>query len=233
MTALYLALKVYDSPCMRVVKLSSLVKLGNGEFKEEDILQMERLMVKLLGWRLNPPTANCFLQQYLTLLPRHDCNPNFRENLEELACQTIELAMTRDYFQAVPPSIIGYSALLMAIETVEQQNQQCMSLLDLQSFLCNMQQVAKLDNSSPCLVQTSVLLYRTMNSLPIPVAFTHIKTLGRYERELSNDSRLENINDCQGKNHHQDSSISTIGDVQFLDTVACEDGHSPNHVVMQ
>lgn len=69
MTALHLALKVYDSPAMRVVKLSCLVKLGNGEFTEEDIIQKEIDLVRALGWRVNPPTADCFLQRYMELLP--------------------------------------------------------------------------------------------------------------------------------------------------------------------
>merc|ERR1719389_837921 len=69
MTALHLALKVYDSPTVRVVKLSCLVKLGNGEFNEADIIQKEQDLVRALGWRINPPTADCFLQRYMELLP--------------------------------------------------------------------------------------------------------------------------------------------------------------------
>ena len=69
MTALHLALKVYDSPTVRVIKLSCLVKLGNGQFTEEDIIQKEYELVRALGWRINPPTANCFLQRYMELLP--------------------------------------------------------------------------------------------------------------------------------------------------------------------
>jgi len=74
MTALHLALKVYDSPSMRVVKLSCLVKLGNGEFTEDDIIQKEFDLVRALGWRVNPPTADCFLQRYMELLPFLDDN---------------------------------------------------------------------------------------------------------------------------------------------------------------
>jgi len=69
MTALHLALKVYDSPTVRVVKLSCLVKLGNGEFTEADIIQKEQELLRALGWRINPPTADCFLQRYMELLP--------------------------------------------------------------------------------------------------------------------------------------------------------------------
>ena len=48
MTALYLGLKVFDSPSMRVVKLSSLVKLGSGDFDEQDVKTMERDLLATL-----------------------------------------------------------------------------------------------------------------------------------------------------------------------------------------
>jgi len=69
MAALHLALKVYDSPTVRVIKLSDLVKLGGGQFTEDDIVQKEHDLLRALRWRINPPTANCFLQRYLELVP--------------------------------------------------------------------------------------------------------------------------------------------------------------------
>lgn len=69
MASLHLALKVYDSPTVRVIKLSDLVKLGGGQFTEDDIIQKEHDLLRVLRWRINPPTANCFLQRYLELVP--------------------------------------------------------------------------------------------------------------------------------------------------------------------
>jgi hypothetical protein len=82
MTALHLALKVYDSPTVRVVKLSCLVKLGNGQFTEDDIIQKEYELVRALGWRINPPTANCFLQRYMELLPFLDSDNECEDGVE-------------------------------------------------------------------------------------------------------------------------------------------------------
>mmetsp|Transcript_22747 Transcript_22747/g.40374 ORF Transcript_22747/g.40374 Transcript_22747/m.40374 type:complete len:425 (-) Transcript_22747:253-1527(-) len=287
MTALYLALKVYDSPSMRIVKLSSLVKLGNGEFNEQDILRMERDLVQLLGWHLNPPTPNCFLQQYLTLLPHHteevtEKNSNissiksYRDSLEEHAFKAIEVAMARDYFLAVPPSVIGHSALLMAIETMDQQQHQrhqfqhiqhhpqvehppnpelqqlppsaslsAMTLVDLQTFLWNMAHVARLDNASPCLVRTSILIDRAMKSLPIPAGYTEFETVCCCELD-QNSMHHPDCEDHMNVERYRDNyknppplgqqlineSMSSMGDVQFLDAI-CEDGYSPNHVVLQ
>jgi Cyclin, N-terminal domain len=253
MTALYLALKVYDSPCVRVVKLSSLVKLGNGEFTEDDILHMERDLVKLLGWRVNPPTPNCFLQQYLTLLPRQfhgeeeSSNMNVvRDRIEEVALLAIEQVTSRDYFLSVPSSVLGYSAMLFAVETIDLQYQQQreqheqqhrhhhhlassphLTFLEYQTFLLNMTQVADLDSTnSPILTRASVLLDRTMKSLPIPASYISEGEEFFEEHASSDQTTLR-------KNRLQDSSTSTLGDVQFVDAaVGYEDGYSPNHVVM-
>jgi hypothetical protein len=251
MTALYLALKVYDSPNLRVVKLSSLVKLGNGEFNEQDIQRMERDLVKLLDWRLNPPTPNCFLQQYLTLLPS---NQRTKDQIEEIAFQAIEHTTARDLFLAAPPSVIAYSAILMAIEAVDQQHQQerhqlmtnehhhqqhhstdsSMSLMDLQTFLWNMTHIARLDNTSPCLVRTSILLDRTMKSLPVPVTYTDLDAMcGCVDtQDCNHDDDHENddsLHRGSKDTQHQD------GEYYLDDPTAMpfENGHSPNHVSMQ
>jgi len=198
MTALYLALKVFDSPTMRVVKLSCLVKLGNGEFTEDDIIKKEHDLVRALGWRLNPPTADCFFHRYMELLPfiddddndeceHHvdvefdvdvDVDPdvdtsgkgdeNLRKDversdqltpkehrrrerqlkLEEVASEFIEVAMARDRFICVPPSVIAYAALLSAMELTtkheQQQQQQQNCHYDWSTFLHNMSDIAEM-----------------------------------------------------------------------------------------
>lgn len=262
MTALYLALKVYDSPCMRVVKLSSLVKLGNGEFTEDDILVMEKDMVKLLQWHVNPPTLNCFLQQYLTLLPQQfhgedddessttnssTSNVLVRAHIEELALGAIEQMSSRDYFLSVPSSVLAYSAMLFAIETLDMRYQQHqpsssphLTFFEYQTFLWNMTQVADLDSTNnPLLTRASVLLDLTMKSLPIPASYMN-------EGESFFDDGSSNEGGQQQQQQHnvhstatlhkdrpQDSSTATIGDVQFVDAAAgYEDSYSPNHVGM-
>jgi len=175
MTALHLALKVYDSPTVRVIKLSCLVKLGNGEFTVEDIIQKEQDLVRALGWRINPPTPDCFLQRYVELLPFLDENDDESKvdlgdygkeeydeqlapidrrrqkrlmKLEQLASEYIEVAMARDRFLSVPPSVIAYAALLSAMElaTAEQQKQHQKCFYDWANFLRNMTEVAEMDD---------------------------------------------------------------------------------------
>lgn len=214
MTALHLALKVYDSPTVRIIKLSCLVKLGNGEFTVEDIIQKEQDLVQALGWRINPPTPDCFLQRYMELLPFLDDDDDEHQvemrdmeteevdqltpierrrqkrlmKLEELASEFIEVAMARDRFLSVPPSVIAYSSLLSAMElaTAEQQKQEKSCYYDWATFLRNMTEVAEMDdilsdfgaeslNGNPngktvsrSVLRTKMLLDRIVKGLDLP-----------------------------------------------------------------
>ena len=193
MTALHLALKVYDSPTVRIVKLNCLVKLGNGEFTENDVIQKEQDLLQALNWRLHPPTPDCFLYRYLELLPildhhqsesankskceytdnkesiieRQDLGQKSQQQkqqrlsqLKETASEIIEIALAYDRFLTVPPSVIAYAALLLAMELttdtnttnyiathtyihrLQQHEQQQNQYYDWSVFLCNMKDIA-------------------------------------------------------------------------------------------
>lgn len=172
MAALYLGLKVFDSPTVRVVKLSSLVKLGNSQFTEEDIVRMERDIINVLGWRLNPPTPDCFLQQYLVLLPTQ--SEATRCKIEQKALDVIEICVAKEQFCAIEPSILAYSALLIALDQyLEEQKtsisacgMEMINLWQLRTFLYNMTNIAKLDHTSTVVSQTTSLLERIVKHTP-------------------------------------------------------------------
>lgn len=172
MAALYLGLKVFDSPTVRVVKLSSLVKLGNAQFTEEDIVRMEREIINVLGWRLNPPTPDCFLQQYLILLPTQ--SEVTRCKIEQKALAAIEICVAKEQFCSMDPSILAYSALLIALDQYLEEQKTLIStcgveiinLWQLRSFLYNMTNIAKLDHTSNVVSQTTSLLERMVKHTP-------------------------------------------------------------------
>jgi hypothetical protein len=173
MASLYLGLKIFDSPRKRVVKLSKLVKLGSGVFDEHDVIQMEEQLLEVLEWRLNPPTPNCFLQQYLRLLPQ-DTLPETRYKIEDLSLQAIEISISRDYFAAMDPSVLAYAAILMSFN---QMNEMDMHLDQLHIFVDNMADVAKLDHTIEALVQTYTSLDETIEDL----SFSHLQKLASTE----------------------------------------------------
>lgn len=244
MTALHLALKVYDSPTVRVVKLSCLVKLGNGEFTEQDIIQKEQDLVQALGWRINPPTADCFLQRYMELLPflddgeecedqsigesdsssRKDKEDNDDQlgpmerrrrarlqKLEEVASEFIEVAMARDCFLSVNPSVIAYAALLSAMElTSAKKQQKC--FYDWSTFLCNMTEIAEMDDIlgdvggdrgggkvSRTVRRTKMLLDRIVKGLSLPAE-------EQYDDVSSAAGSETNTNGSDDSNHKNDEN---------------------------
>lgn len=257
MTSLYLALKVYDSPSMRIVKLSSLVKLGNGEFYEEDIVRMEKDLVKLLEWRLNPVTANCFLQQYLVIL-EEACSSCVgvtvdTVRVEELALQAIEAIVARESFLAVPPSVAAYAALSLALEQQTElrpplRQRQKYAMLR-QTFYHHMVEVGDLDANSHAVVKASLMLERATTkqmqlAVPPPSPTStrdEVKSFGRGQRDrgvsMTNSSRNNSSSTMSSTdNDSTDTRMDGMGkdpDVsQFLEA-ACGNGYSPNFVAMQ
>jgi len=173
MAAFYLALKVYDSPSTRIIKLSSLVKLGHGCFTEQDIIQKEREMLRAMAWRLSFPTPNCFLHHYLRLLPGLDELTKCR--LEEKSERYIELCTAREVFGASRSSDVAFAALLMALDEVTEVQETIPRVLlakgavalntwQIQSFLFNMTTIAKVSHSSGMIGQIVSILDRSIST---------------------------------------------------------------------
>jgi hypothetical protein len=161
MTALYLALKVFDSPTQRLIQLDSLVKLGNGGFDEAAVVKMEKKMLRALNWRLHPPTPDCFVQQYMQLLPA-DTSSATRSKIEEASLLVLEVAISRERFLSTEPSVLGFTSMLVAIEGIEELE---MSMMQLHEFLFNMSAVANLDSNCPGLCEVSRQLDRSVKHL--------------------------------------------------------------------
>ena len=158
MTALYLALKVYDSPTQRLIQLDSLVKLGNGGFDEAAVVKMEKTMLRALNWRLHPPTMDCFVQQYMQLLPA-DTSSATRSKIEEASLLVLEVAISRERYLSIEPSVLGFTSMLVAIERIKELE---MSMTQLHAFLFNMSMVAHLDSNCPGLCEVSRQLDRSV-----------------------------------------------------------------------
>jgi hypothetical protein len=116
MTALQLAIKLYDST---VVKLDSLVKLGRGLFTENDVLATESEMLRVLGWQVHPPTSICFLRQYLSLLPA-SVSPISRYILTEITRFIAEVSVCMYNFINYPPSVVAYAGLIIAMARLDE-----------------------------------------------------------------------------------------------------------------
>jgi hypothetical protein len=112
MTALYLAIKLYEPGKLR---MASLIDLSRGYFMAEHIVTMEDSMLQSLGWHVHPPTPLAFCRDFMRLVsgeieaaPRHD--------VSELARFMTELSVCDYWFVTKKPSSIALASLVNAID---------------------------------------------------------------------------------------------------------------------
>jgi len=119
LTALVLALKAFDSPNQRSLELDSLVRLGDGSFSSDDVVQMESQLLRLLKWKVHPPTPNCFVEQYLALMPDADTV----RRIQHITNQVIAKSMASPNFVHSKSSHIAQAALGIAFQRIGLQQQ--------------------------------------------------------------------------------------------------------------
>ena len=111
MTALYLAIKLYEPGKIR---MSSLIDLSRGYFLEDHIVTMEDSMLQTLGWHVHPPTPYSFVRDMVYLLPVQI--PRDRHDTNELARFLTELSVCDYWFVTKKPSSIALASLINALE---------------------------------------------------------------------------------------------------------------------
>jgi lipoyl(octanoyl) transferase len=112
MTALYLAIKLYEPGKIR---MSSLIDLSRGYFLEDHIVTMEDSMLQTLGWHVHPPTPYSFVREMIYMLPVQT-TPRDRHDTNELARFLTELSVCDYWFVTKKPSSIALASLLNALE---------------------------------------------------------------------------------------------------------------------
>lgn len=115
LTALQLSIKLFDST---VLKLESMVKLGRGMFSEDEVIDMEVQLLTALKWKVHPPTAVCFLRQFLRMLPA-DVGTLTRYVLGEVARFVAEISVCMYQFSVYPASQVTYGGILLAMDQLD------------------------------------------------------------------------------------------------------------------
>lgn len=130
MTSLYLAMKASDSgedhsSSCRKIRLQSFIELSRGQFSADDILAMEREVLRDLQWKVYPPTPMTAVSYLLRLMPSHMALPySFRKSydlvlhvLHELSRYLTELSVCLgSVCVAHTPSQIAYASILLSME---------------------------------------------------------------------------------------------------------------------
>lgn len=137
MTCIYLAIKLHvdngsddEYSRRKHFKLSTFAELSRGLFSADDIINMERVVLETVGWKLSTPTPMTFVNYFLTLMPDRSTVPvgaRSRYDLvihvaRELSRYLTELAVSLGtdcmYY---PPSQVAFAATLVSMDLLTYQ----------------------------------------------------------------------------------------------------------------
>lgn len=127
-TALHLAAKMHENGD-KLLSTSQVTDLFKNEFDAEDVLETERLMFKVLDYKVDIQTPYAFLHMLMphALDTIDESSPHFQlsqnrkagAKLEELATSLIEIALLDYSFNKFTPMSVAVSALVIARKYLE------------------------------------------------------------------------------------------------------------------
>mmetsp|Transcript_18880 Transcript_18880/g.40475 ORF Transcript_18880/g.40475 Transcript_18880/m.40475 type:complete len:285 (+) Transcript_18880:175-1029(+) len=115
MTSLYLAVKLNST---RKISVSSIVALGKGCIRVDQVLKMEICVMKKLHWHLNPPTPSIYLNVINPLIDVCAGDAQASYEISELSRYLLELSVCDGFFTDKNPSSIAYASILVATENL-------------------------------------------------------------------------------------------------------------------
>jgi hypothetical protein len=114
MTTLFMAAKMFNT---KQISINCLVELSRGEFDMSHLAEMERIILKALDWRVNPPTVQSFIGYLLVFLPLH--NKRLARSIRQRATFFAELCCYDYRFVNQDRSLIAVSCILNALEDTD------------------------------------------------------------------------------------------------------------------
>jgi hypothetical protein len=155
-TSLYLAIKVHgemdsDVDGKRIkLRISAFQELSRGCFNTETIEAKEIEFLTLFQWRINPPTCARCIHSYLHFLPEWT-SMEFECPREDIVCQIFDVAkyltelsiFVSEFSFNYRPSMIAYSAIICAIDYVEESTKRIPDFIKVR-FLLNIKEVSKI-----------------------------------------------------------------------------------------
>jgi hypothetical protein len=117
MTTLFMATKLFNA---KQISISSLAALSRGEFKMSDLAEMERIILRALDWRLNPPTVQSFIGYLLVFLPLW-CDVHLARSIRQRAIFFAELCCYDYRLVNQDRSLIAVSCILNSLEDMNNE----------------------------------------------------------------------------------------------------------------
>lgn len=164
-TCLYTALKIHEPV---KIEPSTFAQLSRGLYTDEQIEAMERVILETLEWRLNPPTPKAFLHYFLELIPTQMMTSALRAALLEIATSQLELSVGEYIFATLKPSTVAMSALLNAVDSVDDDLAHDVRLL--------LSTAVAMDCDSPLIEQTQDRLFEVIERRPESTSSSGIRS---------------------------------------------------------
>ena len=112
LTCLYLALKIH---CSNKISLRCILSFSGSSFQYDQVLKMERIILRGLDWHLHPATPHSFLEIFFSTSSSDDKEMN---EIEETANYLLELAICDAFFVSKKASCVSSAAILAAMDIV-------------------------------------------------------------------------------------------------------------------
>jgi Cyclin, N-terminal domain len=132
-TSLYMAVKLHGvhssiDGVRRKLRISSFYELSERHFSIMEIEAMERNMLSVFDWHVNPPTPTMYVDCLVALCPKWSCTCTessisfecIRTSIKDLAIYLTELAVSDARLAfTVPPIMYTYAAILCASSSIK------------------------------------------------------------------------------------------------------------------
>jgi Cyclin, N-terminal domain len=117
MTALYTAVKIHEPEAMDPTMVSN---FSRGTYTTEEVEAMERSVVSMMSWHLNPPTTWSYFRSFVSLLPQQLLSGVRRDRITELFRAQAEFAVQDFRLVTLHASRLAIAALINALDVVVQ-----------------------------------------------------------------------------------------------------------------
>jgi uncharacterized CHY-type Zn-finger protein len=149
-TCLYTAIKIHEPEAITPTQLSS------GTYTKEQVTDMELEILAAIQWRMNPPVALSFINNFLNLLASV-MSKSDRDAVYELAKFQTELAVVEYSLVTVDASMVAFAEVLNALGTVE-----CTGKMEIMNMLAKF---SSIDLRSSLVTETQDKLHQIFSGM--------------------------------------------------------------------
>lgn len=145
-TSLYTAIKCH---CEFAISVAQFEKISRNCFTEKDLERMERSLLEMLSWHVNPCTSLCFVRLFLELIPTKEMGIDRKDTAYILSKIQTELAVSDGSFVSVKASTIAFASIMNSFEALGMMEMNSGSAL-LQSFVSKVALLGFVETELPC-----------------------------------------------------------------------------------